>query len=98
MLFRSDKKLTINEIAESKNLTYLEILNEIEAIVYSGTKLDLSYIIDDIFDEESKEELYEYLIETKSDNLQGLYDEFNDDFEDEDLRLFMLYFYCKVAF
>ena len=93
-----DKKLTINEIAESKNLTYLEILNEIEAIVYSGTKLDLSYIIDDIFDEESKEELYEYLIETKSDNLQGLYDEFNDDFEDEDLRLFMLYFYCKVAF
>ena len=93
-----DKKLTINEIAESKNLTYLEILNEIEAIVYSGTKLDLSYIIDDIFDEESKEELHEYLIETKSDNLQDLYDEFNDDFEDEDLRLFMLYFYCKVAF
>ena len=93
-----DKKLTINEIAESKNLTYLEILNEIEAIVYSGTKLDLLYIIDDIFDEESKEELHEYLIETKSDNLQGLYDEFNDDFEDEDLRLFMLYFYCKVAF
>ena len=93
-----DKKLTINEIAESKNLTYLEILNEIEAIVYSGTKLDLSYIIDDIFDEETKEELHEYLIETKSDNLQDLYDEFNDDFEDEDLRLFMLYFYCEVAF
>ena len=93
-----DKKLTINEIAESKNLTYLEILNEIEAIVYSGTKLDLTYIIDDIFDEESKEELHEYLIETKSDNLQHLYDEFNDDFEDEDLRLFMLYFYCKLAF
>ena len=93
-----DKKLTINEIAGSKNLTYLEILNEIEAIVYSGTKLDLSYIIDDIFDEESKEELHEYLIETKSDDLQGLYDEFNDDFEDEDLRLFRVYFYCKVAF
>ena len=93
-----DKKLTINEIAESKKLTYLEILTEIEAIVYSGTKLDLTYIIDDIFDEESKEELHEYLIETKSDNLKDLYDEFNDDFEDEDLRLFMLYFYCKVAF
>ena len=93
-----DKKLTINEIAESKNLTYLEILNEIEAIVYSGTKLDLSYIIDDIFDDESRQELHEYLIETKSDNLKDLYDEFNDDFEDEDLRLFMLYFYCKVAF
>ena len=93
-----DKKLTINEIAESKNLTYLEILNEIEAIVYSGTKLDLTYIIDDIFDEESKEELHEYLIETKSDDLQDLCDEFNDDFEDEDLRLYRVYFYCKVAF
>ena len=93
-----DKKLTINEIAESKKLTYLEILNEIEAIVYSGTKLDLSYIIDDIFDDESKQELHEYLIETKSDDLQDLCDEFNDDFEDEDLRLFRIYFYCKVAF
>ncbi len=93
-----DKKLTINEIAESKNLTYLEILTEIEAIVYSGTKLDLSYVIDDIFDEDSKEELHEYLTETKSDDLQCLYDEFNDDFEDEDLRLFRIYFYCEVAF
>ena len=93
-----DKKLTINEIAESKNLTYLDILNEIEAIVYSGTKLDLSYIIDDIFDDESRQELHEYLIETKSDDLQDLCDEFNDDFEDEDLRLFRIYFYCKVAF
>ena len=53
---------------------------------------------DDIFDDESKQELHEYLIETKSDDLQDLCDEFNDDFEDEDLRLFMLYFYCKVAF
>ena len=57
----------------------------------------MSYIIDDIFDEESKE-LHEFLIETKSDDLQELYDEFNDDFEDEDLRLFRLYFYCKIAF
>ena len=95
---KGTKKLTINEIAESKNLTYLEILTEIEAIVYSGTKLDLSYMIDDIFDEESKQELHEYLIETKSDDLQDLCDEFNDDFEDEDLRLFRIYFYCKVAF
>ena len=55
-------------------------------------------MIDDIFDEESKEELHEYLIETKSDDLQGLYDEFIDDYEDEDLRLFRIYFYCKVAF
>ncbi len=93
-----DKKLTINEIAESKNLTYIEILTEIEAIVYSGTKLDLSYVIDDIFDEDSKEELHEYLIETKADDLQLFYDEFIDDFEDEDLRLFRIYFYCKVAF
>ena len=93
-----DKNLTINEIAESKKLTYIEILTEIEAIVYSGTKLNLSYIIDDIFDDESRQELHEYLIETKSDDLQDLCDEFNDDFEDEDLRLFRIYFYCKVAF
>ena len=93
-----DKKLSIDEIAESKNSTYTDILNEIQTIVFSGTKLDLSYVINDIFDDESQDELYDFLIELKDDNFSQFYDEFSDDFEEEDLKLYNIYFYCKVAF
>ena len=93
-----DKKLSISEIADSKNLSYNDILDEIQTIVFSGTKLDLSYLINDIFDEDSQEELYDFLIETKTDDIQILFDEFNDDFEEDDLKLFRIHFYCKVAF
>ena len=93
-----DKKLSISEIADSKNLLYNNILDEIQTIVFSGTKLDLSYLINDIFDEDSQEELYDFLIETKTDDVQILFDEFNDDFEEDDLKLYRIHFYCKVAF
>jgi ATP-dependent DNA helicase RecQ len=93
-----DKKLSIDEIAKSKNMTYSSILTEIETIVFSGTKLDLSYVINDIFDDESQEELYDFLIELKDDSFSQFYDEFSDDFDEEDLKLYNIYFYCKVAF
>ena len=93
-----DKKLSISDIADSNNLSYNDILDEIQTIVFSGTKLDLSYLINDIFDEDSQEELYDFLIETKTDDIQILFDEFNDDFEEDDLKLYRIHFYCKVAF
>ena len=83
---------------DSKNLSYNDILDEIQTIVFSGTKLDLSYLINDIFDEDSQEELYDFLIETKTDDVQILFDEFNDDFEEDDLKLYRIHFYCKVDF
>ena len=93
-----DKKLTIDEIAESKNLSYSEILEEIGTIVYSGTKLDLSYLINDIFDDESQDELFDFLIDSEEDNFIEFCKEFSDDFEEDDLKLYNIYFYCKVAF
>ena len=93
-----DKKLTIDEIAESKNLSYTEILEEIGTIVYSGTKLDLSYLINDIFDDESQDELFDFLIDCEEDNFIEFCEEFSDDFEEDDLKLYNIYFYCKVAF
>ena len=93
-----DKKLTIDEIAESKNLSYNEILEEIGTIVYSGTKLDLSYLINDIFDDESQDELFDFLIDSEEDNFIEFCEEFSDDFEEDDLKLYSIYFYCRVAF
>ena len=93
-----DKKLTIDEIAESKNLSYSQILEEIGTIVYSGTKLDLSYLINDIFDDESQDELFDFLIDSEEDNFIEFCEEFSDDFDEDDLKLYSMYFYCKVAF
>ena len=93
-----DKKLTIDEIAHSKNLNYNEVLEEIKTIVYSGTKLELSYLINDIFDEESQDDLYSFLIESKEDDFSQLCEEFSDDYEEDDLKLYNIHFYCKVAF
>ena len=93
-----DKKLTIDEIAESKNMDYSDILNEIRTIVFSGTKLDLSYIVNEIFDDDSQNELYDFLSESDNDDFSKFFDEFKEDFEEDDLKLYSIHFYCKVAF
>ena len=93
-----DKKLSIDEISQSKKLTYKEVLSEISTIVYSGTKLDLTYLINDIFDDESQDEIYDFLIDSKEDDLSLLNEEFGEEFDEDDLKLYSIHFYCKVAF
>ena len=93
-----DKKLTIDEISQLKKLTYKEVLSEISTIVYSGTKLDLTYLINDIFDDESQDEIYDFLIDSKEDDLSLLNEEFGEEFDEDDLKLYSIHFYCKVAF
>ena len=93
-----DKKLNIEEMASAKNVNYEQVLKDLETIIYSGTKLNLKYIIDDLFDEDSQEELMDFFNELESDEIQLILDEFKDEYEEDDLKLFRLYHYCKIAF
>ena len=93
-----DKKLNIEEMASAKNVNYEQVLKDLETIIYSGTKLNLKYIIDDLFDEDSQDELMEFFNELESDDIQLIIDAFKDEYEEYDLKLFRLYHYCKVAF
>ena len=93
-----DKKLSIDEMAEAKRVEFDQVLNDLETIIYSGTKLDLKYIIDDLFDYESQEELLEFFNNLEDDNLSEIINEFEDEYEEEDLKIFRLYHYCKTAF
>ena len=93
-----DKKLNIEEMASAKNVNYEQVLKDLETIIYSGTKLNLKYIIDDLFDEDSQEELMDFFNELESDEIQIILDEFKDEYEEDDLKLFRLYHYCKIAF
>ena len=92
-----DKKLSIDEIASSRKISYQDVLSELETIVFSGTKLDLTYLVNEIFDEESIDELSEFFHELKSDSLDIVIKEFSEDYETDDLALFRLYFYSKHA-
>jgi len=93
-----DKKLNIEEMASAKNVNYEQVLKDLETIIYSGTKLNLKYIIDDLFDEDSQDELMDFFNELESDEIQLILEEFKDEYEEDDLKLFRLYHYCKIAF
>ena len=93
-----DKKLSIDEMAKAKRVEFDEVLKDLETIIYSGTKLDLKYIIDDLFDDESQEELLEFFNNLDDDNIGKIMNEFGDEYEEDDLKIFRLHHYCKTAF
>lgn len=92
-----DRKLPLSDIANSKGLEMSELIKEMEAIVYSGTKLNISYWIDELLDEDQQEEIHEYFLEAESDNIDDAIEEFDGDYEDEELRLYRIKFISEVA-
>lgn len=92
-----DRKLPLPDIASAKGLELNELLKEMEQIVFSGTKLNLRYWIDEVLDEEQQEEIHEYFLEAETDDLEDAMTEFDGDYEDEELRLYRLKFISEVA-
>lgn len=92
-----DRKLSLEDIAASKGMEMEKLITEMETIVYSGTKLNIDYWLDDLFDEDQIEELQEYFLESESDDIQLALDEFDGDYEEEEMRLFRLKFISEIA-
>jgi ATP-dependent DNA helicase RecQ len=92
-----DRKLPLTDIASSKGLPMEAFVKEMEQIVYSGTKLNISYWIDEILDEDQQEELYEYFLEAETDKISDAMQEFDGDYEDEEIRLYRIKFISEVA-
>jgi ATP-dependent DNA helicase RecQ len=92
-----DRKLPLNDIARAKGLEMDALLKEMEQIVYSGTKLNIKYWIDDILDEDQQEEIHEYFMESESDNIKDALKEFDGDYDTEELRLMRIKFISEVA-
>ncbi len=92
-----DRKLPLDDIADSKGISQEELIKAMEQIVYSGTRLDLEYWVDELFDEDQQEELKEYFMEADSDSIDLAMEEFDGEYEDEDLRLFRLKFISEMA-
>ncbi|MFC0605100.1 DNA helicase RecQ [Winogradskyella pulchriflava] len=92
-----DRKLPLNDIASSKGMEMPAFIKEMESIVFSGTKLNISYWIDEILDEDQQEEIHEYFMESESDKIDDAVEEFDGDYEDEELRLYRIKFMSEVA-
>jgi len=92
-----DRKLPLIDIAAAKGMTMTEFIKEMEQIVYSGTKLNLNYWIDDHLDEDQQEEIHEYFMEAETDKITDAIEEFEGDYEDEELRLYRIKFISDVA-
>jgi ATP-dependent DNA helicase RecQ len=92
-----DMKVALDDIAISKGIDFDELLNEIEAIVYSGTKLNIDYFIDSVMDEDRAEDIYEYFRESESDSIDDAIDELGDDYSEEEIRLVRIKFISEMG-
>jgi ATP-dependent DNA helicase RecQ len=92
-----DRKLSLEDIAKAKGMKMDDLLKEMEQIVYSGTKLNISYWVNDILDEDQQEEIHDYFMESESDKIEDALKEFDGDYDIEELRLMRIKFISEVA-
>ena len=92
-----DRKLSFDDIAKAKGLDMDNLLKEMEHIVYSGTKLNVDYWIEEYMDEEQQEEVYEYFMSADNDSIEEALEEFDGDYDIEELRLMRIKFISEVA-
>ncbi|MHC5202643.1 RecQ family ATP-dependent DNA helicase [Myroides sp. LJL119] len=92
-----DRKLALTDIASAKGLDMDALIKEMEQIVYSGTKLNIDYWLDEILDEDNQEEIYDYFMDSETDNIKIAMEEFDGDYDTEELRLMRIQFISKEA-
>jgi len=92
-----DRKLPLDDIASAKGLLMDALITEMEQIVNSGTKLNIKYWIDEMLDDEQQEEIYDYFMESDSDNIEKALKEFDGDYDIDELRLMRIKFISEVA-
>jgi ATP-dependent DNA helicase RecQ len=97
MIQNIDRKLPLEDIARAQGKKVEEVIDEIESIVQSGTRVNINYYIDDILDEEVQEEIYDYFTEAETDDLTSAYEEFEGDYSEEELRLMRIKFMSEMA-
>jgi ATP-dependent DNA helicase RecQ len=92
-----DRKLNLDDIARGKGLNMDALIKEMEQIVYSGTKLNIKYWIDEILDDEQQEEIHDYFMESESDNIEEALKEFDGEYDINELRFMRIKFISEVA-
>ena len=92
-----DRQIALDDIAEAKGLDFDTLLDEIDAIVYSGTKLNIDYFIEEVIDDEHVDDIYDYFIESETDDLNAALDELGADYSEDEIRLVRIKFLSEQA-
>ena len=92
-----DRKVALDDIALAKGIEFDELLDEVESIVYSGTKLNIDYFLEEVLDDDKVDEIYDYFKESETDDVDEAIEELGDDFSEEEIRLVRLKFISEMG-
>ncbi len=92
-----DRQIALDDIADAQGIEFEELLDEIEAIVYSGTKLDIDYFLEEVIDEDHIDDIYDYFAESETDNLRVAEEELGEDYSEDEIRLVRIKFISEMA-
>lgn len=92
-----DRKVALDDIALTKGLEFNELLDEVEAIVYSGTRISIDYFLNDVMDEDHIQDIYEYFKDSETDDLEDAIEELGGDYTEEEIRLVRIKFLSEMA-
>lgn len=92
-----DRKIALDDLAESKGMEMNKLIDEIESIVFAGTKININYYIDSILDDDLQEEIYDYFLNNDNDDINAAYKEFDGEYTEDELRLMRIRFISELA-
>ena len=92
-----DRQVALDDIANAEGKDFDELLDEIEAIVYSGTKLNINYFLEEVMDDDHVDDIYEYFRESDTDDLEVAMEELGDDYSEDEIRLVRIKFLSELA-
>ena len=92
-----DRKVALDDIAVAKGIEFDELLDEVESIVYSGTKLNIDYFLEEVLDDDKVDDIYEYFKESETDDIEEAIDELGDEYTEEEIRLVRLKFISEMG-
>ena len=92
-----DRQIALDDIATAQNIDFDDLLDEVEAIVYSGTKLNIDYFLDEVMDEDHVDDIYDYFCESDTDRLSVAQNELGDEYSEDEIRLVRIKFLSEMA-
>ncbi len=92
-----DRQIALDDIAEAQGIDFDELLNEVEAIVYSGTKINIDYFLEDVMDDDHIDDIYEYFRESETDDLETAIEELGEDYTEDEIRLVRIKFISDMG-
>ncbi len=92
-----DRQIALDDIAAAQGIEFEELLDEVEAIVYSGTKLNIDYFLDEVMDEDHVDDIYDYFCESDTDRLSVAQKELGDEYSEDEIRLVRIKFLSEMA-